>query len=93
MSTPLASALLVLFLAHLGGFAWLGAKRREWYYLALIVTFALLSASFGLLLFAPEWRSGGTPVYLWVRYAAWASAALSISWTAARRLRSRQASG
>ncbi len=91
MSTPLASALLVLFLAHLGGFAWLGARRREWYYLALVVTFALLSASFGLMLFTPEWHADGTPVYLWVRYAAWASAALSISWTAARRLGRRRA--
>ena len=90
MSTPLATVMLLLFLAHLGGFAWRGAKRREWYYLAPVVTFFLLSSSFALLLSAPEWTLGEKPVYSWVRYAAWASAVISISWGAARFLERRR---
>lgn len=86
MSTPFATFFLVLFVAHLAGFSWLGLKRRQWYYLALVVTFALLSAAFGVLLLAPEWRAGGQPVHLWLRFAAWGAAAVSISWTIARRV-------
>jgi len=77
-------ALMLLFGAHLAGFAVLGWRRREWYYLALVMTFGLLTASFALRLFASDLESSGMPLHLWLRYAAWVAAALSISWTALR---------
>lgn len=76
--------MLMVFLAHLGAFAWRGVRQREWYYLAPVSTFLLLCASFTLLILSPEWTLGETPVYSWVRYAAWVSAAISISWALAR---------
>ncbi|HKL52324.1 MAG TPA: hypothetical protein VJ902_00050 [Wenzhouxiangellaceae bacterium] len=81
------TALLVLFLAHLVGFVILGLKRRQWYYLALVTTFALLSAAFATLLFAPDVEVGGFALYRLFRVCGWASAAVSISWTALRVLR------
>ena len=76
--------LVVLFSIHLVVFARLGLKRRQMYYLALVVTFTLLTASFGLRLVAPEWQVGATAVHQWLRYLAWCSAAISISWTGIR---------
>lgn len=88
MSEPVQWFLLLLFAAHLAGFTLLGLRRREWYYLALITTFALLTASFALLLFAPAVSIAELPVYRLTRYAAWLAAALSISWSL-KRLRAR----
>jgi len=87
MEKTIPALLLALFLAHLAGFAILGLKRRQWYYLALVTTFALLSASFATLLFAPEVHVGGYALHRLLRITAWAAAAVSISWTAARMLR------
>lgn len=84
------AALLVLFLAHLVGFVILGLKRRQWYYLALVTTFALLSAAFATLLFAPDVQAGGFALYRLFRFCGWASAVVSISWTALRVLRKKQ---
>lgn len=86
MTNTIPALLLLLFLAHLVGFAILGLKRRQWYYLALVTTFALLSAAFATLLFAPEVQVGGLELHRVFRYAGWASAAVSISWTALRAL-------
>lgn len=90
MSPILAGALLVLFLVHLAAFARLGLKRREPYYLALVVTFALLSAAFATLLLAPQAMAGSWPLHRVFRVAAWAAAAVSISWTVARAVRRRR---
>lgn len=86
MENTVPALLLVLFLAHLAGFAVLGLKRRQWYYLALVTTFALLSASFATLLFAPDVDVAGYALHRLLRTIAWAAAAVSISWTAARML-------
>lgn len=87
MQDTLSALLLALFLAHLVGFAILGVRRREWYYLALVTTFGLLSATFAALLFAPDIQAGGYALHRLLRFAAWAAAAVSISWTALRVLR------
>lgn len=84
MNPILSGALLVLFLAHLAAFARLGLKRREAYYIALVVTFGLLSAAFATLLLAPDAMLGGWPLHRVFRVTAWAAAAVSISWTVAR---------
>lgn len=89
MNQALNWALMLLFAAHLAGFAVLGLRRRQWYYLALVVTFGLLTGSFALRLFAPGLDAGGEPLHLWLRYAAWGAAAVSISWTALRMQRRR----
>lgn len=84
MQNMIPALLLALFLAHLAGFAILGIRRREWYYLALVVTFGLLSAAFATLLFVPDIQAGGYALHRLLRFAAWAAAAVSISWTALR---------
>ena len=90
MSPWIAWPLMLLFAAHLAGFAVLGAKRREWYYLALVATFTLLTAAFAVALFAPEWTIGDLPAFRALRYGAWGAAAVSISWTAFRVLARRR---
>lgn len=84
MSPWIAWPLMLLFAAHLAGFTVLGLKRREWYYLALVVTFTLLTSAFAMALFAPEATIGNLPAFRVLRYAAWGAAAVSISWTALR---------
>lgn len=86
MTNMIPMLLLVLFLAHLVGFSILGLKRREWYYLALVVTFSLLTAAFATLLIAPDAQIGGIALHQMLRYFGWAAAAVSISWTALRAL-------
>lgn len=91
-------ALLLLFLAHLVAFATLGIRRRQAYYAALVVTFALLSATMALRVFAPALTvAGGIDAAQWLRYGAWLAAAVSISWTITRirrrRLQRRALSG
>ncbi|NKI35183.1 hypothetical protein HFP89_08390 [Wenzhouxiangella sp. XN79A] len=78
MSAWYDPVMFVLFAAHLVPMLVVGLKRREIYYLAPITTFALLTATFGLRLFAPELQVGSTPLHVPVRYAAWAAAAVSI---------------
>ena len=90
MTNMIPALLLVLFLAHLFGFAVLGLKRRQWYYLSLVTTFALLSAAFAMLVFAPDIQAGGYDLHRLLRFAAWAAAAISISWTALRALARRR---
>lgn len=80
---------MLLFAAHLAGFAALWLKRRESYYLALVVTFTLLTGAFAAALFAPGWTIGNLPAFRVLRYAAWCAAAVSISWTVMR-LRARR---
>lgn len=91
MSTLISLLLLLLFAAHLLGFLLLALRRREWYYLALVLTFTLLTASFAAALFAPGWAVAGAPLFRLLRYAAWVSAAASISWTLRRLAQRRRA--
>ncbi|HMB38391.1 MAG TPA: hypothetical protein VKO85_04865 [Wenzhouxiangellaceae bacterium] len=90
MTNTIPALLLLLFLAHLIGFAVIGLRRRQWYYLALVTTFGLLSAAFATQLIAPEAQVAGMACYQLLRRAAWLAAAVSISWTALRVLRNRR---
>lgn len=93
MSDWLAWLLLLIFGLHLFAFAALWWRRRQGYYLALVATFLLLMLSVSLRVW------GGAPDVLgrsmadWLRYGAWASAAISISWTVTRILRRRRQAG
>jgi len=81
----LSALLLIVFSIHLLAFAYLGLRRRQGYYAALVVTFGLLSAATAARLWAPDaivvgevsWAGG-------LRMAAWPAAAVSIAWTIAR---------
>jgi dolichyl-phosphate-mannose--protein O-mannosyl transferase len=70
--------MLVLFAAHLIPMLIIGIRRRELYYLAPITTFALLTLTFALRVFAPEFEVNGRPLHEPVRYAAWTAAGISI---------------
>lgn len=77
--------LLVVFLVHLLAFAVLGLRRRQAYYLSLVTTFALLSASMTVRLVAPESvLAGDLELATALRAAAWVAAAVSIGWTLTR---------
>ena len=80
-----SALLLVVFLVHLGAFAVLGLRRRQVYYLSLVVTFSLLSAAMAARLWAPEVRvAGQVELAGALRLGAWAAAVVSIGWTVAR---------
>ena len=83
MHDPIAAALLAVFLIHLGAFVVLGIRRRQAYYLALVLTFSLLSASYALRLFWPEASIGQQEMLLHtvIRKLALIAAGLSIGWT------------
>ncbi len=81
--------LLLVFVVHLMVFGTLAVRRREGYYLALVVTFALLTCSLGMRLFLPEINLGGQELSQWVRWAAWLAALVSISWGVGRFVRRR----
>lgn len=83
----LIASLLVVFSVHLAAFVRLGLKRRERYYIAVSLTFALLVLAFGLRLAAPELRVGDIPLHWMARRLAWASAAVSIGWLLIRRFK------
>lgn len=94
METLASIALLVVFLVHLVAFAVLGLRRRQGYYVALVVTFALLSLAVGLRLVAPDLGADtGLRMHEMLRYAAWGAAAVSISWTLGRWVRRLRQSG
>lgn len=83
--------LLAVFLVHLAAFVILGLKRRQAYYIALVVTFSLLSASMVMRLAAPETTlTEGVLLHEALRVLAWPAAAVSIGWTLLR-LRDRTA--
>lgn len=77
--------LLIIFLVHLVVFAILGLRRRQAYYLSLVTTFALLSASMAVRMAAPELViAGELELATLLRGAAWCAAAVSIGWTLTR---------
>ena len=81
----LTSVLLAIFLIHLVAFAALGWKRRQGYYLALVLTFSLLSAAMAAELFAPDVMvAQGVALYQALRTAAWPAAVVSVGWTVHR---------
>lgn len=85
MPPSLTGLLLVVFLIHLVAFAVLGLRRRQVYYLALVVTFSLLSASMAARLAMPATQLGdGLALEEALRMAAWPAAAVSIGWTLLR---------
>lgn len=91
MSVWIGWALLLVFGIHLVAFGLLWLRRRQAYYIALVVTFSLLSASVALKLWGGAPVIAHQPLDQWLRYGAWAAAAVSISWTVVRLLRRRQA--
>jgi len=78
------AGLLLVFLVHLVVFAILGLRRRQGYYLALVVTFSLLSAAMAFRLWWPEFSVADWPVSQLLRAMAWIAAAVSITWGLAR---------
>ena len=82
----LVAVLLVVFAVHLILFARLAFRRRQGYYIAVAFTFALLVVAFSLRLGWPEILVGELELYWLFRWAAWASAAVSISWLLIRKL-------
>ena len=85
MPPLLTSLLLLIFLIHLVAFAVLGLRRRQLYYLALVVTFSLLSAAIAARLALPDTHLGDdVALDEALRMAAWAAAAVSIGWTLIR---------
>ncbi|MCK8515029.1 hypothetical protein M0534_01615 [Methylonatrum kenyense] len=87
----ITGVLLPIFLIHLVVFAILGLKRRQPYYLALVVTFSVLSAAMLVRLFWPEAQlANGMAVDQALRWAAWPVAAVSITWTVVRAVNRRR---
>ncbi|WP_290651635.1 hypothetical protein [Aquisalimonas sp.] len=85
MPPLLTSLLLVIFLIHLVAFAVLGLRRRQVYYMALVVTFSLLSAAMAARLTIPDTHLGdGVALDEALRMAALVAAAVSIGWTLVR---------
>lgn len=79
MSGTWPRVLLFVFTTHLPFFAWRWHATRERRYAATTLTFGLLVITYGLVVFAPELRVAGTPLYQIVRVFALLSAALSIA--------------
>lgn len=85
MTTTVTTLLLGIFLVHLGAFAYLGLRRRQIYYAALVLTFSLLSASMAMRLSALELEvAQGLYLHHALRMAAWPAAAVSIGWSLVR---------
>ena len=74
----LVIALTLLFFAHFAAFARLAVRRGGAYYLLVTALFAALTASFAVRFLAPAWSLGGVAVHLWLRYAAWAVAIVTV---------------
>ena len=70
--------LLFVFVTHMPFFVWRWWRTRELRYAATALTFALLSVTYALRVFAPAVEWGGMPLYTWLRIPAWISAVLSI---------------
>jgi hypothetical protein len=84
MAAPTLTILLIIFLVHLAVFVVLGLRRRQGYYLAVVVTFALLSAATAVQLTAMETVVAGLALGEWLRSAALIAAAVSLIWTSWR---------
>ena len=90
MSDTALSVLLAIFVAHLVAFAVVGWRRRAAYYIAVVTTFAVLTASVAARLYVPDLvLLGERPVHEQLRWAAVPAAAVSLSWGVLR-LRARR---
>lgn len=91
MESPSTLLLFLIFLVHLLAFAILGVRRRQPYYLALVVTFAVLSAAMAARLLLPDVQVLATLALDQVlRIVALPAGAVSIGWTLMR-VRARRA--
>ncbi|MEM7409428.1 MAG: hypothetical protein AAF430_04235 [Myxococcota bacterium] len=70
--------LLVVFATHAPFFALRWVRTREPRFAATTVTFALLVATYGVKIAAPDLRIGELPVFHALRVAAWAAATVSL---------------
>ena len=85
MTELIEAALLLVFLIHLGVFARLGLRRRQGYYIALCVTFALLSAAAAARLAGVgEGLAGAWSLADLLRAVAIPAAVVSVTWTIVR---------
>lgn len=91
MSDWAAWLLVVVFGVHLFAFGALWFRRRQPYYIALVITFSLLTASAALRLWGESPVIAEKSLTEWLRFGAWGAAAVSISWTLLRLMRRRQA--
>jgi hypothetical protein len=83
---------LIVFATHLPWFAWRWRKTGEARFGATAVTFALLTITYALRVFAPELQAWGRPAWTLARIPAWTAAAVSLFLAgrhAARRTRAR----
>lgn len=69
---------LFVFVTHMPFFVWRWRQTGELRFAATSVTFALLSATYALRVFAPDSALWGSPLWQWVRVPAWAAAAVSL---------------
>lgn len=79
--------LFMIFVIHLVIFGRLATIQKLRYYWLVAAVFALLSVSFGLRLFTPEWMLGPLAAYQLFRYFAWLLAAITIPWMVIRLLK------
>ena len=83
---------LFVFVTHMPFFAWRWVKTGELRYGATTLTFALLTVTYAIRVFAPELRLGGAEgfaLWQWVRVPAWIAAAASLTLLARHRLTGR----
>lgn len=88
MADRLPALLLCVFATHLPFFAWLYVRTGELRYAATSLTFALLTLTYALRVFAPQAAFGGIELHRLVRVPALAAAAVSIGLLIRHHLRS-----
>jgi hypothetical protein len=74
----LPGVFLVVFATHLPWFAWRWRKTGELRFAATTLTFALLTVTYALRVFAPEAQAWGRPLWTLARVPAWTAAAVSL---------------
>lgn len=77
-------ALLILFAIHLLAFGVVAIKRRTLYHSLLVLLFTLLTGSFALKIWAPTLMWDDYAAFQWMRWCAWAVAAVTLPWLALR---------
>ena len=80
---------LFVFVTHMPFFAWRYRRTGEIRFAATTLTFALLSLTYAVRVFAPGSELVGIALWRWLRVPAWASAAVSLGLLARHALRPR----
>jgi len=80
---------LFVFVTHMPFFAWRYRRTREIRFAATTTTFALLSVTYAVRVFAPDLELAGAPLWWWFRVPAWACAVVSLGLLAKHALRAR----